>query len=111
MYYICGLLSPSFSTRSSKRTSIAYFPINLILKQTLMVWTDRQAGIGMKDRYLTLIFQIVLLESSEVETNALTTGGRKIVQTENRIDRRKQFIKYRNLVRYLSNKKKIKSYF
>ena len=43
---------------------------------------DRQTGIGMKDRYLMLIFEIVLLESSEVETNYLVTDGRKIVQTD-----------------------------
>ena len=50
----------------------------------------------MKDRYLMLIFKIVLLESSEVETDYLMTDGRK------------QFIKkYRYLVRFLSNKKGI----
>ena len=43
---------------------------------------DRQTGIGMKDRYLMLIFKIVLLESSEVETDYLLTDGRKIVQTD-----------------------------
>ena len=43
---------------------------------------DRQTGIGMKDRYLMLIFKIVLLESSEVETDYLMTDGRKIVQTD-----------------------------
>ena len=32
-------------------------------------------GIGMKDRYLTLIFKIVLLESSEVETDYQMTDG------------------------------------
>ena len=32
---------------------------------------DRQTGIGMKDRYLLLIFKIVLLESSEVEIDDL----------------------------------------
>ena len=47
-----------------------------------MVWTDRQTGIGMKDRYLTLIFKIVLLESSEVKTDSLMTDGRKIVQKD-----------------------------
>ena len=71
---------------------------------------DRQTGIGMKDRYLMLFFKIVLLESSEVETDYLMRDGRKIVladgqkiflvrRTENRTDRRKQFIKYRYLVR------------
>ena len=53
-----------------------------MLKETLMVWTDRQTGIGMKDMYLMLIFKIVLLESSEVETDYLMTDGRKIVQTD-----------------------------
>ena len=45
---------------------------------------DRQTGIGMKmkDRYLLLIFKIVLLESSEVEIDDLMTNGRKIVQTD-----------------------------
>ena len=43
---------------------------------------DRQTGIGMKDRYLMLIFKIVLLESSEVETDYLMTEGRKIAQTD-----------------------------
>ena len=43
---------------------------------------DRQTGIGMKDRYLTLIFKIVLLESSEVEKEYPMTDGRKIVQTD-----------------------------
>ena len=72
-----------------------------------------------------LILKIVRLESSEVETDYLMTDGRKIVQTDgqkavqtdgrtenrsdrrtkNRTNRRKQFIKYRYLVRYLSNKK------
>ena len=36
----------------------------------------------MKDRYLMLIFKIVLLESSEVKTDYLMTDGRKIVQTD-----------------------------
>ena len=36
----------------------------------------------MKDRYLMLIFKIVLLESSKVETDYLMTDGRKIVQTD-----------------------------
>ena len=43
---------------------------------------DKQTGIGMKDRYLMLIFEIVLLESSEVETNSLMTDGQKIIQTD-----------------------------
>jgi len=43
---------------------------------------DRQTGISMKDRYLMLIFKIVLLESSEVETDYLMSDGRKIVQTD-----------------------------
>ena len=43
---------------------------------------DRQTGIGMKYRYLRLIFKIELLESSEVEKDYLMTGGRKIVQTD-----------------------------
>ena len=43
---------------------------------------DRQTGIGMKDRYLVLIFKIVLLESSGVEINDLMTNERKIVQTD-----------------------------
>ena len=43
---------------------------------------DRQTDIGMRDRYLMLIFKIVLLESSEVETDYLMTDGRKIVQTD-----------------------------
>ena len=43
---------------------------------------DKQTSIGMKDRYLMLIFKIILLESSEVETNSLMTDGRKIVQTD-----------------------------
>ena len=42
---------------------------------------DRQTGIGMKDKYLMLFFKIVLLESSEVETDSLMTDGRQIVQT------------------------------
>ena len=57
---------------------------------------DRQIGIDMKDRYLMLIFKIVLLVRKR-----LSNGS----QTENRSDKRKQFIKYRYLVRYLSNKK------
>ena len=62
---------------------------------------DRQTGIGMKDRYLKLIFKIVLLESSDVETNSLMTDGWKIVQTggNNLLNIG------RYLVRYLSNKK------
>ena len=43
---------------------------------------DRHTNIGMKERYLMLIFKIVLLESSEVETDYLMTDGRKIVQTD-----------------------------
>ena len=43
---------------------------------------DRQTGIGMKDRYLMSILKIVLLESSEVQTDYLMTDGRKIVQTD-----------------------------
>ena len=43
---------------------------------------DKQTGIGMKNRYLILIFKIVLLESSEVETDSLMTDRRKIVQTD-----------------------------
>ena len=43
---------------------------------------DRPKGIGMKYRYLMLIFKIVLLESLEVETDYLMTNGRKIVQTD-----------------------------
>ena len=43
---------------------------------------ERQTGIGMKARYLMLIFKIVLLESSEVETDYIMTDGRKIVQTD-----------------------------
>ena len=45
-----------------------------------MVWIDKR--IGMKDRYLMLIFKILRLESSEVVTNSLMTDGRKIVQTD-----------------------------
>ena len=43
---------------------------------------DRQTGISMKDRYLMLIFEIVLLESAEVEINSLMTDGQKIVQAD-----------------------------
>ena len=67
---------------------MAYFPVNLILKETLMVWTDRWALV----RYLSnkkRIFKIRLLEPSEVETDPKTdgqkiaqTGGQKIVQTD-----------------------------
>ena len=39
---------------------------------------DRQTGIGMKDRYLMLIFKIELLESSEVETDYLMTDGNNL---------------------------------
>ena len=49
---------------------------------------DKQAGIGIKDRYLTLIFKSVLLELSEVETHSndrrtenRTKNGQKIAQT------------------------------
>ena len=38
----------------------------------------------MKDRYLMLIFKIVLLGSSKVETDYLMTDGRKIVQADGR---------------------------
>ena len=34
-------------------------------------------GNGMKDRYLMLIFKIVMLASSEVETDPLKTDGQK----------------------------------
>ena len=43
---------------------------------------DRETGIGRKDRYLMLIFKIVLLESLEVETDYLMTDGRKIIQID-----------------------------
>ena len=43
---------------------------------------DKHTVIGMKARYLMLIFKIVLLESSEVETDYPMTDGRKIVQTD-----------------------------
>ena len=43
---------------------------------------DRQTDMGMKDRNLMLIFKIVLLELSEVETDYVMTDGRKIVQTD-----------------------------
>ena len=43
---------------------------------------DKQTGVGMKDRYLMLIFEIVLLESSEVEINSLMTDGQKIALTD-----------------------------
>ena len=43
---------------------------------------DRQTSIGMKDRYLMLIFKIVLLESSKVETDYLMTDACKIGQTD-----------------------------
>ena len=43
---------------------------------------DRQTGIGMKDKYVMLIFKIVLLESLEVETDSLMTDGHIIVQTD-----------------------------
>jgi len=71
----------SILTRSSERTRIAYFPVNLMLRESHMVM-DRHTSNGMKDRYLMLIFKIVLLESSEVETDYLMTDGRKIVQTD-----------------------------
>ena len=69
-----------------------------------------QTFIGIKDKYLMLILEIVLLESSEVETEPpkdRRTENRTDRRTENRTDRRKFFIKYRYLVRYLSNKKRI----
>ena len=70
---------------------------------------DRQTGIGMKEMYLMLIFKIVLLESSEVETDYLMTDGRKIVQTDRKkkTDRRKQFIKFRYLGDTFTTKKRI----
>ena len=43
---------------------------------------DSQTVIGIKDRYLMLIFKIVLLESPEVETDPLKTDGQKITQTD-----------------------------
>ena len=69
---------------------------------------NRQTGIGMKDRYLMLIFKIVLLESSEVETESNDRWTKNLTDrgTENSTDRRKQFIKYKYLMPYLSNKKK-----
>ena len=67
-------------TRSSERTRIAYFPVNLILKETYCM--DGQTGIGMKDKYLMLFFKILLLESSEFKTDCLMTGGQEIVQTD-----------------------------
>jgi len=71
------------TTRSSKRTKIAYFTVNLILKETFMVWADRPAlVIGIKDSYLMWIFKIGLLEPSEVETDPLITDGQKIAQTD-----------------------------
>ena len=42
----------------------------------------RQTVIGIKDKYIMLILEIVLLESSEVETDYLMTDGRKIVQKD-----------------------------
>ena len=39
-------------------------------------------GIGMNDKYMMLYFKIVLLESSEVETDSLMTGGQKIAHTD-----------------------------
>ena len=48
-----------------------------------------------------LIFKIVLLESSEVETDYLMTDGRKIVQTDG------NNLLNIGMVRYLSNKKRI----
>ena len=38
---------------------------------------DRQTVKGIKDRYLLLIFKIVLLESSEVEAHRLKTDRQK----------------------------------
>ena len=68
------------------------FPVNLIIKEILSQTLTQertnsyskkgQTGIGMKDRYLMLIFKIVLLESSEVETDSQMTDGQKIVQTD-----------------------------
>ena len=57
-----------------------------------------------------LIFKIVLLESSEVETDSLRTDGRKIMQADGQKIVQTDgnfFFKYRYLVRYLSNKKRI----
>ena len=52
----------------------------------------RQTGIGMKDSYLMLIFKIVLLEASEVETYYLMTDGRKFVQTDGRTENRTDIV-------------------
>ena len=71
----------SSKTRSSKRTKISYFPVNLILKETLMVYGHTD-GHWCERWYLMLIFKIVLLESSEVETDYLMMDGLKIVQTD-----------------------------
>ena len=68
-------------TRSSKRTRIAYFPVNLILKETLMVWNRTVSIVGSRNR--------------------LSNDRR----TETRTDRRTQFNKNKYLVKYLSNKK------
>ena len=69
-------------TRSSERTRIAYSPVTLILKEILMVWEGRRGKGIIKNRYLMLIFKIVLLELSEVETHRQKTDRRKIAQTD-----------------------------
>ena len=73
-----------------------------------MVWTNRRA-LALKTGIITLIFKIVLLESSEVEThsNDRRTENRTKKRTENRTDIRAHYIKYRYLVSYLLNKKRI----
>ena len=43
---------------------------------------DRQTGKSIKDRYLMLIFKIVLLESSEVETHRQKTDRQKSIKTD-----------------------------
>ena len=68
-------------TRSSERTRIAYFPVNLILKETLMVM-GRQTGIGMKDRYLMLIFKILVRIVGSQNRLSNDRRGRKIAQTD-----------------------------
>ena len=57
---------------------------------------DRQTGIGIKDRYLMLIFNIILLETSGVETHRRKTN-RQIANG--------QSTKNKYLVSYISNKK------
>ena len=52
--------------KSSEGTRIAYFPVNLMLKETYGM--DRQTGIGIKDKYLMLFFKIVLLERHLTQT-------------------------------------------